>query len=316
MSPSLMSFLLEQWRRVTRRALSTYFSRAKATLIRKSAPTTLTLMELEERCLPSWIPIGPAPQESATPISAVTGRVSALSLVPTSIDGVRTPTLFLGAAGGGIWRSIDYSGDPINGRVNPSWQPLTDQIELGGGTIPVGLGAIDVGAIATVNDLTNPNGTIYVGTGEANYSFDSRYGTGLLKSTDGGNTFQIAATGTPDDSMAFLRRSISKILIDPRNSNVLYMAVVPSAGAASTFRDGIYKSTTAGATWQKLTYNVPLDPLDETHIGDAITVTDLDYNWNSTTSSFTLFAGVAGVRDGSPKGGVWKSEDNGEPGCG
>jgi hypothetical protein len=158
--------------------------------------TRLELEELEGRRLLAWSPIGPAPllnsQSDLTGAvnEAVTGRVTAVAIGQTNAG---QPALFLGAAAGGIWRSTDFTG------ANPTWTPLTDLV---GRTVPVGpdidpvtglgAGAIDVGAIAV--DPGHPN-VIYVGTGEGDYSGTARYGSGILKSTDGGDHFQLISSG-------------------------------------------------------------------------------------------------------------------------
>ena len=153
------------------------FVRARARLVR------LELEQLEERRLLAWNPIGPAPLlNSIAGISnrnpeAVTGRVTALAV---GQDNAGTTAMFLGAAGGGVWRSTDFTTG------SPTWTPLTDFVGVGAGGVDPqtgrGAGAIDVGAIAV--DPANPK-TIYVGTGEGHYTGkESRYGSGLLRSTD------------------------------------------------------------------------------------------------------------------------------------
>lgn len=82
---------------------------------------------------------------------------------------------------------------------------------------------IDTGAIAV--DPKDPTGeTIYVGTGAPNRSGDDLYGSGILKSTDGGNTFQLIATGSVDNPEAFFREAFAKII-------------------------GVWRSSTDGMSW-------------------------------------------------------------------
>lgn len=65
-----------------------------------------TVELLEDRCLlATWSSIGPAPQQQTG--GAVTGRVYALAIAPTQNQG--SPTLFLGAATGGVWSSTDFT---------------------------------------------------------------------------------------------------------------------------------------------------------------------------------------------------------------
>jgi hypothetical protein len=206
------------------------------------------------------------------------------------------PTLFLGAAGGGIWTSTTFTG------ATPSYTPKTDNFSITDLSTGLGAGAIDVGSIAV--DPNSATGTIYVGTGEANYSLDSRYGTGILKSTDGGDTFQLIATGTSAKPEAFFRHAISKIIVDPNDSDNIYASVVPvivNGGDAAD--NGIYQSDDGGATWTQIAGG------GTGKIGDKITVTDMDYTWNSTTGTLTLYAGVE--NGSSNEGGIWKSTDDG-----
>jgi hypothetical protein len=228
----------------------------------------------------SWREFGPAPQLSGTGTSSVSGRVSALAYSP-DIDGQGTQAFFVGAAGGGVWRSTDFES------ASPHWTPLTDNI---GQPPQLENGAVDVGSIAV--DPFHPN-IIYVGTGEANFSGDSRYGAGILKSTDGGNTWALLASGY------FRRQSISKIFVDPTDSsgNTLYCSMVYGAGSPSTTR-GIFKSLNGGVSWGRIS----------SVLGTGTTVTDMDYTLipggGGGTNTLVIYAGV---RDS----GVWRSADGG-----
>jgi hypothetical protein len=157
----------------------------------------------------------------------VTGRVSALA-ISTYINaaGQAVDVLFLGSAGGGVWRSDDFKNPA--GRI--SWKPLTDSANaILDPLTGIGAGTIDVGALAVVRGrLLAGGGTqqarLYVGTGEANYSDNSRYGSGVLRSQNAGDTWDPLETSasvpkadgiTWITALVFFRHSISKILIDP-----------------------------------------------------------------------------------------------------
>jgi hypothetical protein len=169
-------------------------------------------------------------------------------------------------------------------------------IDTGNGT---GSGASDVGSIAV-------NGQkIFVGTGEANYSIDSRYGTGIIRSLDGGATWSIAAIGGNDaqTSTAFLKTSISKIIVDPATGN-LYAAVVPTDGSTTAVggavdpRLGVYKSTDDGTTWQKVSGGL----VGPGNLPDGSLVTDLDYTVNGGV--FNVVAAVGKI-NGDPNNGIY-----------
>jgi hypothetical protein len=110
---------------------------------------------------PSWSSIGPQPIDTPYGASVVSGRVTALAIDPSNPS-----IVYLGGAQGGVWKTT-------NGGA--SWSPLTDT-----------QASLAIGSIAL--DPTNSS-TVYVGTGEENFSGDSYYGAGILKSTDGGTTW-------------------------------------------------------------------------------------------------------------------------------
>ena len=256
----------------------------------------------EDRCLlAAWTAVGPAPQVDPNGLfgwtgGTVAGRVTSLA--------VSSQGLLMGTAGGGIWL-----GSPI---TSPTWAPVTDNV-AGAIDPSTGLraGAIDIGTIAV--DPNNPS-VVYAGTGEANYSSDSRYGTGILKSTDGGNTWSLIATGGTiggtNFPSAFFKKSISKIIVDPTNSSNIYAAVVDDGngtygtagnGGASLDADGIWKSTNGGATWSRMIGSPS---------GGTVLVSDLDYTYNSSTGSFRIFAAVTNGGGYFSQAGVYLS-DNG-----
>jgi hypothetical protein len=118
--------------------------------------------------------------------------------------------------------------------------------------------SLSIGALAM--DVNNPN-IIYCGTGEANISTDSYAGFGMLKSTDKGDTW--IPSGLENS------RHIGEIKVHPSNSNLIFAAVSGGLYTKSPDR-GIYRSTDAGATWEKVLYvsdstsaiDVDVDPDD------------------------------------------------------
>ncbi|HZT81787.1 MAG TPA: hypothetical protein VFA26_16290 [Gemmataceae bacterium] len=254
----------------------------------------LELEELEQRCLltgaAAWISLGPAqqlnpngPPTDVVPAGeATTGRVTALAF---GMNQQNQQVLYAGAAGGGVWQSADYN------TASPHWTPLTDTagspIDNGTG---LGAGAIDVGSLVTDGQ------TVYVGTGEANDS-DSRYGTGILKSINGGATFSIVATGTRAGDTSFFQHSISKLIKDQGGN--LYAAVAPPDLVTTTLPGGppppvdpslgIYMSTDGGTNWTKITGNTGAAG----QLPDGTVITDLEYT--GTGANIALFAGVGRV---------------------
>lgn len=165
----------------------------------------------------TWNSVGPAPILNGS--TAFSGRIVGIAASPTDSN-----TILIAAAGGGVWKTT-------NGGA--SWASLTDSQST---TV---MGAI---AIAPSN-----SSVIYAGTGEPDNSIDSYYGRGILKSTDGGTTWALMGGNT------FLRHTISRIVVDPTNLNVVYVAV--AGGGVNGFggNTGIYKTTDGGATWTNMT---------------------------------------------------------------
>ena len=172
----------------------------------------------------AWSTIGPEPIYQPTRDSGnlipVSGRIGAEVIRQ---DGTR----ILGAAQGGIWI---WNGT--------GWVNKTDnQPSLAIGSL----------AVAPSNDSV-----VYAGTGEGALSGDSYFGNGVLKSTDGGNTWSHVSGDY------FYGVSMSRIVVDPNNANHLYAAVLRGRGGSRRTsptqhsRFGIWESTDGAATWAML----------------------------------------------------------------
>jgi photosystem II stability/assembly factor-like uncharacterized protein len=169
-----------------------------------------------------WAAVGPQPIDTPYTDPIVSGRVTALAVDPTNPQHV-----YLGGAQGGVWQTT-------NG--GKQWQSLTD-----------GEPTLATGSIAL--DPATPS-TIYIGTGEENFSGDSYYGAGILKSTDGGATWTQYCGPfcgpVANDGYYGGGARIGGLAVQPGNSNVLLAAV------ALDFEDGIYRSTDGGQTWTQV----------------------------------------------------------------
>ncbi|MDF1612592.1 VPS10 domain-containing protein [Stygiobacter electus] len=144
---------------------------------------------------------------------------------------------YVASASGHLWKTTN-SGT--------TWEAIAD-------TLPYSLGVVEI-------DPTNPN-VVWVGTGENNHQRALGYGTGVYKSLDGGKTWK--HMGLKDS------RQIGGIVIDPKNSNIVYVAAEGSVWGPGGDR-GLYKTTDGGKTWNKVlnisentgVNNVVMDPRD------------------------------------------------------
>ncbi|MDE3167772.1 MAG: glycoside hydrolase, partial [Acidobacteriota bacterium] len=129
---------------------------------------------------------------------------------------------FIGVNNGGVWKTTD---------AGRTWQPLFDQQPTG-----------SIGAVAVAP--SDPN-IIYAGSGEGLQRPDLSVGDGMYKSTDGGSTWR--HLGLRDG------QQIPAILIDPRDPNRLFVAVLGHPYGPNPER-GVFRSLDGGATFQKVLY--------------------------------------------------------------
>jgi hypothetical protein len=198
----------------------------------------------------TWAPLGPTPVTGSFYGRTNTGRVDSVAVVPS---GASAGEILIGTAGGGVWSSTDGG---------KTWQTHTDQASTG----------LAIGALAV--DPSNPS-TIYAGTGEANNCGDCFYGGGVLKSTDGGQTWTVQNPGG-----IFTGVDFASLAVDPRTGDVY-------AGTTN----GLFVSADGGATW---TQPAGFSP---TNASDGLV---LDPSTNPTT----VYVATNGV-------GVQKSTDGG-----
>ena len=138
-----------------------------------------------------WVPMGPAPSNfGGWAFGTVSGRIASLAADWAS------GTLYAGSASGGLWKSVN---DGL------TWTNLFDSA----GTMTVG--TVEV-------DPTDPN-VIWAGTGENVSGCESYFGIGLLRSADGGLTWE-TRNGTAPNDLEDLS-SFANIVIDPRDSDHL-----------------------------------------------------------------------------------------------
>ena len=275
----------------------------------------------------NWFPTGPflALDPSVLTFSgagtSVSGRITALALDTHNGCSSSYCRLWVGAAGGGVWRTTNA----LSG--SPTWTFLT--------SLDVFSNAI--GAI-TFFDNGTTNGVLYVGTGEPNASADSEAGLGLMRSTDGGDTWtQLSSligpittnapgTGTNGtySGNAFFGRSISKVVVDPTNSSVIYVASARGVrGIDETYGGptsnppvprppfGLFKSTNGGLNFTYIFDGDPSCGTGNTCLGSGA-ISSIrgmhDLALDPSNNNIVYTADFPGPSGG---GGVWRSTNGG-----
>ena len=202
----------------------------------------------------------------------------------TDIAGVNADgkTLYIGTAGGGIWKSTN---------AGASFKPIFDRYIQSIGSIAI--------------DQKNPK-LIYVGTGESNMRNSVSIGDGMYKSTDGGDNWTKIGLDSTEH--------ISKVIVDPANSSIIYAAAPGPLWSSSKHR-GLYKSTDAGKTWETILYinenagvaDVEIDPSNSNVLyATSWEFRRLPYAFNSGGSG-------SGIYKSTDAGKTWKELSNGLP---
>jgi hypothetical protein len=175
-----------------------------------------------------WVSKGPSPSGFAGwTFGDISGRVSALAADwPGGI-------LYVGTASGGVWKSTDDGA---------SWTSIFDQA----GTMTIGAVTVD----------PNDPATLWVGTGENNQGCESYFGLGLLRSTDGGSTWE-QRNGTGAATLENLA-TFASVDVDPRDSNKLVTGGRIRGCGSGGVNGALFTSDDAGATWTKRLDNLQI----------------------------------------------------------
>ena len=199
------------------------------------------------------------------------GRVTAVAGV-ASMPG----TFYMGATGGGLWKTEDYG---------ISWANISD-----GYFATPSIGSIDVAQ-------DDPN-IIYVGTGTDGLRSNIISGKGVYRSIDAGATW--THIGLDDVGQ------IGAVRIHPDNHNIVYVAAIGQAFQSNKER-GLYKTINGGKTWDKVLYIS-----EQTGISDVEmmpTNPEILYAaaWKAERKPWTIISGGT-----LQEGGIYKSLDGGE----
>lgn len=150
----------------------------------------------------NWEPIGPV----SFPTGPDLGRVSCLAEDPSNSN-----ILYAGTPGGGLWKSLD---------AGSSWTPMTDHLPT------LGVSGVVVDPVDT--DI------VYIATGDGDS--DDTYSVGVLKSYDGGFSWEATGLSWQIDDL----RACHRLIMSPEDNQTLFVATTA----------GLWRTTTAGAEWE------------------------------------------------------------------
>jgi photosystem II stability/assembly factor-like uncharacterized protein len=196
------------------------------------------------------------------------GRIADIAVHPQDRS-----TWYVAVGSGGLWKTRN---------AGTTWTPLfDDQPSYSIGTVTL--------------DPSNPE-VVWVGTGENVSGRHVGWGDGVYRSLDGGRSWD--RVGLEES------QHIGKILVDPRDGNVVYVAAEGPLWSAGGER-GVYKTTDGGETWRAVL-----------EIDENTGVTDLEFD--PTNPDLIYAAGYQRRRHvwaflgGGPESGIFKSTDGGE----
>ena len=180
---------------------------------------------------------------------------------------------FIAVGSGGVWKT-DNSGI--------TWKPVFDNESSY--------------SIGTITIDPNTPSTVWVGTGENVSGRHVGWGDGVYKSTNAGATWQNMGLEKSEH--------IGRILVDPRNSDVVFVAAEGPLWSSGDER-GLYKSTDGGKTW-----SAPL------LIDENTGVTDMEFDPSNPdviyAAAYQRRRKTWSLLSGGPKSGIYKSTDNGD----
>ncbi|HEV7241910.1 MAG TPA: glycosyl hydrolase [Thermoanaerobaculia bacterium] len=193
-------------------------------------------------------------------------------IVDIAVDPRDTSTWYLAVASGGVWKTVN---------AGTTFEPIFD----GEGSYSMGCVTID----------PNNSLVVWVGSGENNSQRSVAWGDGVYKSADGGKSWKNVGLGKSEH--------VGKILVDPRDSNVVYVAAQGPLWAPGGDR-GLYKSTDGGKSWKAVLT-----------ISENTGVTDVVFDPRNPdilyAAAYQRRRHVYTLINGGPESGIHKSLDGG-----
>jgi photosystem II stability/assembly factor-like uncharacterized protein len=209
----------------------------------------------------SWISVGP---------NNLGGRVRSIVINP-----LNPTTVYCGSVSGGIWKTTNGGG---------YWYPVGDAASN-----------LVIGALAIDPVDTN---TIYAGTGEGYANVDALRGIGVLKSTDGGSTWNTLDWASFQNLTSATSIYVNKLIIQPDHRTTIFAAM-----SGDIVSGGVWKTTNGGGNWSQLNIasfshycvDLVMDPTNSNilYASFGLTATDGIYkttnggsNWVKLTNGF------------------------------
>ncbi|HVZ50265.1 MAG TPA: glycosyl hydrolase, partial [Gemmatimonadaceae bacterium] len=197
------------------------------------------------------------------------GRVDAIAGDPVDMF-----TAYFGAVNGGVWKTT-------NG--GQTWRNITD-------------GKTDISSVGAIAVAPSDPNVIYVGTGESQMREDLTYGTGMYRTTDGGQTWQSLGLGDT--------QQIGAVRIDPNDPDRVFVAGMGHAFGPNAER-GVFRTLDGGKTWKKVLFlndstgaiDISMDPSNPRILYAAM--------WKFQRTPW-------GMNAGGGRSGLWKTTDGGD----
>ncbi len=198
----------------------------------------------------------------------MSGRIADIAIHPED-DNV----WYVAVGSGGVWKTTNAA---------VTWTPIFDHQP-----------SYSIGCVTL--DQQNPN-TVWVGTGENVGGRHVGYGDGVYRSDDGGKSWKNMGLKNSEH--------ISKIIVHPENSNVIFVAAQGPLWSPGGER-GFYKSTDGGQTWTKTLG-------DEAYTGVTDILIDPRNPDRLYAASWQRHRNVAAYMGGGPNTAIYRSEDGGD----
>jgi photosystem II stability/assembly factor-like uncharacterized protein len=193
-------------------------------------------------------------------------------VIDLAVDPRDSRVYYVAVASGGVWKTTN---------AGTTFNPIFDD-----------QGSFSIGCV-TVDP--HDSLTVWVGSGENNSQRSVSAGDGVYKSVDGGKTWTNTGLGKSEH--------IGKIVVDPRDSKVVYVAAQGPLWAAGGDR-GLYKTTDGGKSWKAV-----LTVSENTGVSDI--VLDPAHPDTLYAAAYQRRRHVYTIIDGGPESAIYKSLDAG-----